>query len=124
MLFGGITLIIFFVAAAAISGAIIILSSLIGRRKPQREHRLPYECGLDPAVEPESRFSIKFFLVALLFIIFSIEIVLLYPIAVLFRDMVSGDSGWIVIAESMIFIGFFALAFFYAWGRGALEWER
>ena len=121
---GGVGLIMLFVLAAATGGGIVALSAMVGRRTPPPERLLPYECGLDQAVQPRRRFSVKFFLVAVLFIIFDVEIVFFYPWALAFREGIAGGNGMALLVEMAIFLGVLALALLYAWGRGALEWER
>ena len=121
---GGVGLIMLFVLAAATGGGIVALSAMVGRRTPPPERLLPYECGLDQAVQPRRRFSVKFFLVAVLFIIFDVEIVFFYPWALAFRELASGGQGVFLLVELAVFVAILALALAYAWGRGALEWER
>jgi NADH-quinone oxidoreductase subunit A len=79
---------------------------------------IPYECGMDPFGEARARFSIKFYLVAVLFIIFDIEAVFLYPWAVIFRELkIFG------LMEMAVFIAILLVGFVYVWKKGALEWE-
>ncbi|HPQ81116.1 MAG TPA: NADH-quinone oxidoreductase subunit A [bacterium] len=113
-----------FLFAAATGGAIVALSAAVGRRRPPPERNLPYECGLDPVGKPGNRFSVKYFLVAVLFIIFDVEIVFLYPWALAFRELAFGGHGVFLIAELIAFAFILSVALAYAWGRGALEWER
>lgn len=121
---GVFALILLFLLAAATGGAIVALSAAIGRRRPPPERGLPYECGLDPVGGARGRFSVKYFLVAVLFIIFDVEIVFFYPWALAFRELASGGQGVFLLVELAVFVAILALALAYAWGRGALEWER
>jgi NADH-quinone oxidoreductase subunit A len=121
---GGVALIMLFVLALATGGGIVALSAMVGRCTPPPERLLPYECGLDPAGQPRRRLSVKFFLVAVLFIIFDVEVVFFYPWALAFREGMAGGGGMFLLVEMGIFLGVLALALVYAWGRGALEWER
>ena len=82
---------------------------------------MPYESGVDPVGETRIRFSIRFFLIALLFIIFDIEIVFLYPWAVVFGDFLS--YGPFIFFEMVIFLAILVFGFVYVWRNGALEWE-
>ena len=82
---------------------------------------MPYESGVDPVGETRIRFSIRFFLIALLFIIFDIEIVFLYPWAVVFGDVLS--YGPFIFFEMVIFLAILVFGFVYVWRNGALEWE-
>ena len=79
---------------------------------------MPYECGLDPVGEPRRRFSIRFYVIAMLFILFDIEAIFLYPWAVIFKDL--KIFGFM---EMLVFIVILLVGFAYAWKKGALEWE-
>src|SRR5882724_65388 len=80
-------LLIHFVLASLLAGAIVVLSWVIGYRKPTRAKLSPYECGMTPVGDARERFSVKFYLVAMLFILFDVETVFLYPWAVILRDL-------------------------------------
>jgi NADH-quinone oxidoreductase subunit A len=118
------SLFILFLLAAGTAGAIVSLSALIGRRRPPEGRRYNYECGLDPASEPGRRFPVKYFLTAMLFMIFDVEIVLLFPWAVAYRKAVADGDGLMVLGELLLFLALLGLALAYAWGRGALRWEE
>lgn len=83
----------------------------------------PYECGMLPAIEEQPRFSVKFYLVAMLFILFDIEIVFMYPWAVAFQEYVA-QKGALIFWSMMGFVGILLVAFLYAIRKGALEWSR
>jgi NADH-quinone oxidoreductase subunit A len=96
---------------------IISLSWLIGERKPTRAKMAPYESGMTPVGDARGRFSVQFYLVAMLFILFDVEAVFLYPWAVILRDL--GHFGlW----EMFVYIGIVLVGFFYVWKKGVLEW--
>jgi NADH-quinone oxidoreductase subunit A len=97
---------------------IIILSTILGTRKPTKTKLMPYECGMEPIGSARGRFSIKFFIIAMLFIIFDIEVIFLYPWAVIFRELKL--FGFV---EMGIFILILFLGLIYVWRKGALEWE-
>ena len=78
----------------------------------------PYECGLPSEVKKGFRFGISFYLIAMLFILFDIEVIFLYPVAVMLREF-----GTFAMVEICVFIGLLAIAFIYVWRRGALEWK-
>jgi len=103
---------------AGTAAGILIATTLIGPKKVFADKMEPFECGEHPIVSPKLRFSVKFYLVAIFFVIFDIEAVFLYPWAVLFKDL--GLFGFI---EMMIFIAILAVGLIYVWKRGALEWE-
>jgi NADH-quinone oxidoreductase subunit A len=107
-----------FCLAVIVPAALIVLSSLIGPRKETQAKVGTFECGTDPVGEPRKRFSVQFFLIALLFMIFDVEVVFIFPWAVLFRKL--GLYGFI---EMAVFLGILIFGLFYVWKKGALEWE-
>jgi NADH-quinone oxidoreductase subunit A len=111
-------IIILFVLAAAVPLALIIIASVVGPRKQTKAKMIAFECGNDPVGQPRKRFSVHFFLIALLFLIFDVEGVFLFPWAVLMRKL--GLYGFI---EMAIFLIILILGLFYVWKKGALEWE-
>jgi NADH-quinone oxidoreductase subunit A len=113
-----VAILMMIVLAAATSAVILIINALIGPKKSFTEKMEPFECGEDQLVSPKRRFSVKFYLVALFFVIFDIEAVFLYPWAVLFKDL--GVFGFV---EMVIFVSVLAVGLIYVWRRGALEWE-
>ncbi|MCK8601769.1 NADH-quinone oxidoreductase subunit A [Desulfoferrobacter suflitae] len=114
-----IHVLIMLVLAAATAGGMLVATSLIGPKKSFIDKMEPFECGESPIVSPKLRFSVKFYLVALFFVIFDIEAVYAYPWAVLFKEL--GLFGFI---EMMIFLTILAIGLIYVWRRGALEWDR
>ncbi len=104
--------------AAILALLIVILSTIVGNRKPSKIKLMPYECGVDPIGTARSRFSVKFFIIAMLFIIFDIEVVFLYPWAIIFKDL-----KLFGLIEMGIFILILAFGLIYVWRKGALEWE-
>jgi len=98
--------------------AIILLSHFLGKRPLTDEKTIPYECGMDPLDTRKHRFSIKYYIVALLFVIFDVEIVFIYLWAISVRDM-----GLFGLLEMFIFVGILLVAFVYAWIKGGLTWE-
>ncbi|MBI4126877.1 MAG: NADH-quinone oxidoreductase subunit A [Deltaproteobacteria bacterium] len=124
MTLNGLGLFILFAFALLLAGGMIALSSVLGRQKPSAGHLIPYECGIDPVAKPRHRLHVKFFLIAVIFIIFDVEVVFLYPWAVVFRDFVARGEGLFVFLEMMIFLGVLVIGLLYLWGRGALEWEE
>ena len=90
----------------------------LGPKKPSAAKSAPFECGRDPFALPSGHLSVKFYLTAILFILFDVELVFLYPLAVVFRDL-----GVFGLTEILIFLGVLMAGFFYAWDNGALEWQ-
>jgi NADH-quinone oxidoreductase subunit A len=115
-------LLIHILMAGGIAVAIILLSWLIGQRKPTRAKMSPYECGMTPVGDSRQRFSVKFYLVAMLFILFDVEAVFIYPWAVILRELKALGQGLFGLMEMLVYIGIFLVGFFYAWKKGVLDW--
>ena len=112
-------LLIHFLLAGALSCAIVLLSWLIGYRRPTRAKLSPYESGMTPVGDARQRFSVKFYLVGMLFILFDVEAVFLYPWAVILRQL-KMFGFW----EMLVYIGVVLVGFFYIWKKGVLDWSR
>lgn len=108
--------------AGGIATAIIVLSWLIGQRKPTRAKLSPYECGMTPVGDSRERFSVKFYLVAMLFILFDVEAVFIYPWAISLRQFTANHEGHFGLWEMLVYIGIFLVGFFYVWKKGVLDW--
>lgn len=106
----------------ALAGVVVLtffgLGRLLGPRNPTAIKLTTFECGNEPSGSAWGRFSVKFYLTAILFIVFDVEVVFMYPWAVLFRRL-----GWFGFAEMAIFIAILTVGLLYVWRRGALEWE-
>jgi NADH-quinone oxidoreductase subunit A len=100
------------------------VSQIVGPKRPNRAKLEAYECGIEPSPEPVGggRFPVKFYLTAMLFIIFDIEIIFLYPWAVSFGALLTG-LGLFVFVEMMLFIVTVFIAYAYVWRRGGLDWD-
>ena len=110
-------LLIHLLIAFGIAGAIVILSTLVGRHRYSRAKFQPYECGMLPVGDARQRFSVKFYMVAMLFILFDVEAVFLYPWAILLREL-KMFGFW----EMLVYIGIVLVGFFYIWQKGVLDW--
>ncbi|HST55827.1 MAG TPA: NADH-quinone oxidoreductase subunit A [Solirubrobacteraceae bacterium] len=110
--------IVFLVLGGSVGGIFAVLNSVIGPRRQVDRKQDPYECGLPSEVKRGMRFGISFYLIAMLFILFDIETVFLYPIAVQLRAY-----GGYALAETVTFIVLLLVAYVYVWRRGALEWR-
>jgi NADH-quinone oxidoreductase subunit A len=110
-------LLIHFIVVSAIAGAIVTLSWIVGYRKPTRAKLSPYECGMMPVGDTRERFSVKFYLVAMLFILFDVEAVFLYPWAIILRQL-KMFGFW----EMLVYIAIVLVGFFYIWKKGVLDW--
>jgi NADH-quinone oxidoreductase subunit A len=106
------------VLAAAFAAANIVLASVLGPKKPSPVKSEPFECGQVPFSVPGGRLSIKFYLTAILFVLFDVELVFLYPWAVAYHGL--GVPG---LTAMVIFLGVLMAGFYYAWDNGALEWQ-
>ena len=109
--------IVFLVLGGTVGGAFAVLNSVLGPRRAAKHKQDPYECGLPSEVKQGMRFGISFYLIAMLFILFDIEVVFLYPIAVQLRAF-----GTFAMAETVLFVVLLGFAFVYVWRRGALQW--
>jgi NADH-quinone oxidoreductase subunit A len=106
------------IIAVGFSIGSIVLSRLIGQKKPSEIKLAPYECGMPPVGSARERFSVKFYIIAMLFIVFDIEVVFMYPWAVMFKRL--GMFGFV---EMGVFILILLVGYVYVWKKGALEWE-
>ena len=113
-----VPLLLLFTVGAVITGALFPLSSLLGPKNPTPEKMMPYECGSESTGGRFVKPSVKFYLTAILFVVFDIEVVLMYPWAVQFRSL-----GWGGMATMGSFIALLVVALIYVWKKGALEWE-
>lgn len=104
--------------AGALAGAMLAIGEFMGPKRLTQVKLEPFECGSSPIGPQRQRFSVKFYLIAMLFIIFDVEVVFLYPWAVVFRDL-----GLFGLVEMTFFIFILAAALVYVWRRGALEWD-
>jgi NADH-quinone oxidoreductase subunit A len=95
----------------------IVLSGLLGPKKPSPEKSAPYECGMPPVGDARERQSVKFYLVAMIFLLFDIEVAFLYPWAMALRDL-----GWNGFAQVVLFMLLLLFGYIYVWRKGALDW--
>ena len=111
-------IVIFMAIAAGLAVAFIGGSWLAGRQRPDPEKLSPYECGFDTFSDARREFDVRFYLVALLFIIFDLEVAFLFPWAISLKEV--GAFGF---CSMIVFLGVLTVGFAYEWGKGALEWE-
>ena len=116
---GYLPLLIQFLLAAAIAGGMVTLSRLVGKHKPTAAKLMPYECGMAPVGDARQRFSVKFYLVAMLFILFDVEAIFLYPWAVIFREL-KMFGFWEMLVYVLVVLG----GFLYVWKKGVLDWSK
>jgi NADH-quinone oxidoreductase subunit A len=119
MLQSYLPVIVFAGLGIAVGGAFTMLNRLLGPSKPNRVKSEAYECGLPSEIERTFRFGISFYMVAMLFILFDIEVVFLYPVGVILN---AADSVFLLV-EVLVFIALLMVALIYVWRRGALNWK-
>lgn len=104
--------------ATGIGIALIVVGNLLGTKRPDAEKLAPYECGFNAFEDARMRFDVRYYLVAILFIVFDLEIAFVFPWAVVFREL-----GVFGLVEMGVFLALLVIGFVYVWKRGALEWE-
>ena len=109
---------VFAVVAIVLVGALLALSTILGPRNPTPQKLIPYECGIIPTEEAKGRYPVRFATIAMLFIIFDIEVVFMYPWAVALDQL-----KLFGLIEMVVFIAILGVAYVYIWGRGGLEWD-
>jgi NADH-quinone oxidoreductase subunit A len=112
------SVLLIFGLATFIGVALLALGWLIGPRSPDREKSAPYECGFEAFEDARARFDVRYYLMAILFVVFDLEIAFMFPWAVVFRSL-----GLVGLVEMALFIVLLLVGFAYVWKKGALEWE-
>ena len=113
-----VPLLVFFLAAVVFAVLAITVSSVLGPKSPSATKAQPYECGIVPAETARRRLPVGFYLTAMLFIVFDVEAIFVYPWAVILRQL-----SFRGLVEMGVFVGILALTLVYVWRKGALEWE-
>ena len=113
-----VPILMFLAVATAVGVVLLILGTLLGPRRPSDDKRSPYECGFEAFEDARMQFDVRYYLIAILFIAFDLEIAFVFPWAVIFRSL--GVNG---LYEMGIFLGLLVLGYIYVWKKGALEWE-
>ncbi len=119
MLHSYLPVIVFAGLGLIVGGTLAMVNGLIGPRRPSRAKNDPYECGLPSEVTRTFRFGVSFYMVAMLFILFDIEVVFLYPVGVILR----AAHSVFVLVEVIVFVVLLFVALVYVWRRGALDWR-
>lgn len=115
-----IPILLIFALGLILALALVIMSSILGTKKPSQVKLMPYECGVDPVGSARDRYSVKFYLVGMIFLLFDIEAVFLIPWAVVFNSM----SKWLIYGEMMVFMVVLLVGYAYVWRKGLFEWNR
>ena len=113
------SLLLMFILAAGLSGALVVVSAIVGKHKRTREKDQPYECGIRPTGDAREPISVQFYMVALLFILFDIEAIFLYPWALVYHDLKL--FGFV---EMLVYIIILLAGYIFLWKKGALDWNR
>jgi NADH-quinone oxidoreductase subunit A len=112
-------ILLMFILAAGLAAVLILASTIVGRHKHTKEKDQPYECGITPTGDAREPFSVHFYLVALIFILFDIEAIFLYPWALVYHDLKL--FGFV---EMLLYIVILLVGYIYLWKKGALDWNR
>ena len=117
-------ILMFVLVGVAIGVLPIVLGFLLAPNRPDPEKLSPYECGFEAFEDARMKFDVRYYLIAILFILFDLEIAFLFPWAAIYKDIVASDSiklfGFI---EMLVFVTVLVVGYIYAWAKGALEWE-
>ena len=124
-LYDYLPILLMFIVAAGFAVGNILLSQLVGQRKSTRTKLMPYECGKDPVGSARERFSVKFYLIAMIFILFDIEVIFLVPWAVVFKTLAGPAYGLrtLVYLEMMLFVALLLAGYIYVIKKGAFDWS-
>ena len=115
-------ILLMFIVAVGFACGNILLSQVVGQRKQTRTKLMPYECGKDPVGSARERFSVKFYLIAMLFILFDIEVIFLVPWAVVFKTFVANGLSALIYVEMMLFVALLLAGYIYVLKKGAFDW--
>lgn len=117
-------ILLMFAAAAGFAASQILISQLVGQRRRTPTKQMPYECGKDPVGSARERFSVKFYLIAMIFVLFDIELIFLTPWAVVFRQFREIGHGGFIYAEMMTFVILLLIGYIYVWKKGLFDWGQ
>jgi NADH-quinone oxidoreductase subunit A len=115
-------ILLMFVVAGGFAVGNVVLSQFVGQRKATRTKLMPYECGKDPVGSARERFSVKFYLIAMIFILFDIEVIFLIPWAVVFKSFMTGGYRNLIYVEMMMFVVLLLVGYVYVVKKGAFDW--
>ena len=111
-------ILLFILVGLGVGVAPLVLGKLLGPNRPDPEKLSPYECGFEAFEDARMKFDVRYYLVAILFILFDLEIAFLFPWAIVLQEL-----GWFGLTAMLIFLGILVVGFIYEWKKGALEWE-
>src|ERR1044072_3013872 len=123
-LYDYLPIVLMFIVAGGFAVGNVLLSTLVGQRKRTKTKLMAYECGKDPVGSARERFSVKFYLIALIFILFDIEVIFLVPWAAVYRALAAQGMLSFVYVEMMVFIGLLFVGYIYVVKKGAFDWSE
>ncbi len=125
-LYDYLPILLMFIVAAGFAVGNVLLSQFVGQRKRTRTKLMPYECGKDPVGSARERFSVKFYLIAMIFILFDIEVIFLVPWATVYKSLAAQGPAMRAFAylEMMIFVGLLFIGYIYIVRKGAFDWSE
>ena len=125
-LYDYLPILLMFIVAGGFAVGNVLLSTLVGQRKRTKTKLMPYECGKDPVGSARERFSVKFYLIAMIFILFDIEVIFLVPWAAVYRALAAQGTAMrtFVYLEMMIFVGLLFVGYIYVVKKGAFDWSE
>lgn len=115
---------VFLLLGAITAGLMLGLGSLLRPSHPEKRKLSTYECGEPPSGSAWINFNIRFYLIALIFVVFDVEVAFVYPVAVAFREYVLGGRGLLVVLELLVFVGILFVGLVYVWAKRDLEWLK
>jgi NADH-quinone oxidoreductase subunit A len=118
MLIDYLPILIYMVLAVGLVALIVVMSEVLGTKRHTPLKDLPYECGMEPIGDARHRYAVRFYVIAMFFIVFDIEAIFFYPWGVVFKPL-----GWFGFVEMFVFVAILVVGLIYVWGKGALEWE-
>jgi NADH-quinone oxidoreductase subunit A len=121
-LYDYLPIVLMFIVAGGFAVGNVLLSQLVGQRKRTKTKLMPYECGKDPVGSARERFSVKFYLIAMIFILFDIEVIFLVPWAAVYRSLAAQGMRSFVYLEMMLFVGLLFVGYIYVVKKGAFDW--
>lgn len=117
-------ILMFVLVGVAVGILPMVLGFLLGPQRPDAEKLSPYECGFEAFEDARMKFDVRYYLIAILFILFDLEVAFLVPWATIFKDIVATDAVKVFgFVEMLIFVAILTVGYIYAWAKGALEWE-
>jgi NADH-quinone oxidoreductase subunit A len=116
---GWFSILLLLILGAAFGAGSIVMSTILGPRKPSPEKLAPYECGMPAVSDARDRHPIQFYLIAMIFLLFDIEVAFLYPWAMALRDL-----SWPGLVQILVFFAILAAGYAYVWKKGALTWDK